>query len=179
MTREVVVALLRERDALAAAGGAALREPVTVVRSGDPETWLVDDHIEGTIDAHRQAHLAGRPSVATIRYGEGVSAEATADRILALAALARETGLLRAVCPVPADGVRTPGSWGVEDLTVVAVARRTLDPSVHVRPSWDRLGPQTCGVTLAFGADELLVPTDAPVDPAHLAAAVGREVVER
>ncbi len=179
MTRDALVSLLRARDALSAAVGLTLADGVDVSRGGDPDDWLVDGQLEGSLDAHRQAHAQGRPSVATILYGEDIDAEATADRMLALAALAGETRLLRAVCPVPAPGVRTPGSWGVEDLTVVAAARGVFDLAVRVRPSWERLGAQTCGVTLAFGADELVVPADDRTDVAALATAVGRQVVQR
>lgn len=179
MTRDALVTLLRGRDALAAAAGLTLADAVDVARTGDPDAWLVDGDAERPVDEHRRAHAEGRPSVATVRYGEDVDAESTADRMLALAGLARETGLLRAVCPVPAPGVRTPGSWGVEDLTVVAAARGVFDLSVRVRPSWRHLGAQTCGVTLAFGADELVVPGDDRTDVAALATAVGRQVVQR
>lgn len=179
MTRDELVALLRGRDALTAAAGASVGGAVAVARTPDPGDWLVDGEDEGTTDEHRQAHAAGRPSVATIAYGEGVSAEATADRMVTLAALAADTRLLRAVTLVPAQGLRTPGSWGVEDLTVVAAARRVFDASVRIRPSWARLGAQTCGVTLAFGADELLVPADDRTDVEALAVAVGRRIAPR
>lgn len=176
MTRDELVALLRERDALSAAAGLTMTDAVRVTRAGDPGDWLTDGDDERLVEEHRRAHREGRPSVATVTYGEGIDAQVTADRMLALAALATETGMLRAVCPVPAPGVRTPGSWGVEDLTVVAAARRVFDPSVRIRPSWERLGAQTCGVTLAFGADELMVPADERSDVAALAASVGRAV---
>ena len=179
MTREELVALLRGRDALAAAAGLAVNDAVSITQSADPDDWLTDEAQERPIDEHRRAHAAGRPSVATIAYGEGVDAHATADRMIALAALAAETGLLRAVCPVPAPGVETPGSWGVEDLTVVAAARRVFDLSVRVRPSWARLGAQTCGVALAFGADELVVPAEERTDVSALAIAAGRRVAGR
>jgi aminodeoxyfutalosine synthase len=179
MTRDELVELLRGRDALSAATGLAPTATVAVSRTGDPANWLVDGDDEGPLDLHRAAHAEGRPTVATVRYGEDVSAEATADRLLALASLSLETGLLRAVSPVPVPGVRTPGSWGVEDLTVVAAARTVLDPSVRVRPCWARLGAQTCGVTLAFCADELVVPAEDAVDIAALAGAVGRQIAPR
>lgn len=178
MTRDALVELLQGRDALTAASGLPMAETVAISRTTDPADWLVDGADEGPIDAHRDAHAQGRPSVATVRYGEDVDATATADRLLALAALAAETGLLRAVAPVPAVGVVTPGSWGVEDLTIVAAARRVLDLGVRVRPSWERLGAQTCGVTLAFGADELVVPSDERTDVVALVTAVGRQAVE-
>ncbi len=178
MTREELVALLRERDPLSAAAGLAVNDSVSITRIADPDDWLTDEAEERPIDEHRRAHAAGHPSVATVTYGEGIDAHATADRMLALAALAAETGLLRAVCPIPAPGVDTPGSWGVEDLTVVAAARRVFELSVRVRPNWERMGAQTCGVTLAFGADELMVPADERTDVVALATAAGRRVAE-
>jgi len=179
MNRDDLIALIRGRDAIAAAGGLPTGRDVTFTRDAAPADVLVDGVEERPVDAHRRAHLAGRQSEATVTYGEGVNAERVADRLLDLAGLADETGMLQAVCPVPAAGVLTPGSWGVEDLTVIAAARRVLGPSVRVRPSWARLGAQTCGVTLAFGADDLALPADDPTDVALLAKAVGRRAVER
>jgi hypothetical protein len=179
MTREELQAMLRGRDAVAIAAGLTSVREVTYTRSGPPDAWLIDGDAEQPITAHRKAHTEGRPSEAAVLYGEDVPPEHTADRLLELATLARETGLLRAVCPIPAAGVRTPGSWGVEDLTVIAAARRTLDPSVRVRPSWTRLGAQTCAVALAFGADDLAVPVDDPTDVDLLARSAGRVAVER
>jgi len=180
MNRDALVAMLRGRDPLAAASELAPDVDVTFARgAASADGRLVDGDRERPIGEHRAAHAEGRPSEAVVRYGEGVDVEHVADRLLELAALARETGLLRAVCPVPADGVRTPGSWGVEDLTVVVAARGVLDPSVRVRPSWARLGAQTCCVAIAFGADDLLVPDDDPVDVPALVATVGRRAVPR
>jgi hypothetical protein len=179
MTREQLVAMLRGRDAIAIAAELAPRDAVTFTREDAPADWLVDGDAERPVAEHRQAHAEGRPSEATVRYGEGVAPEQTADRLLELAALARETGLLRTVCPVPAVGIVTPGSWGVEDLTVIAAARCVLDASVRVRPSWPRLGAQTCAVALAFGADDLAVPADDPTDVGLLAQSAGRTAVER
>lgn len=179
MTREEMQDMLRERDAIAIASGLVAPEEITYTRSEPPADWLIDGDAEQPVAAHRAAHAEGRPSEAAVLYGEGVPPEHTAERLLALAALARETGLLRAVCPVPAAGVRTPGSWGVEDLTVIAAARRALDPSVRVRPSWTRLGAQTCAVALAFGADDLVVPAGDSTDVVMLAQSAGRTAVER
>ena len=182
ITRDRLVELLRARDPLAAAAAAGVRPdaPVTFTRDPAPEGWLVDGDAERPLDEHRAAHAAGRPSEAAVAYGAGVASEATADRLLALAELARETGLLRAVCPLPAEGSpERPGSWGVEDLTVVAAARLALPDGVQVRPHWRRLGPAACQVATAFGATDWSIPADDPSDPGHLAAAVGREAVAR
>lgn len=179
MNRAQLVTWLRERDALAIAAELDGGRDVTWSRAASPEEWFTEVAIEESLEAHRAAHAGGQPSEAIVVYGEGVPEEAVADRLLALAALAAETGLLRTVCPVPAPGVETPGSWGVEDLTVIAACRRVLDPSVRVRPSWERLGAQTCAVALAFGADDLAVPAGDPTDPEALATSAGRRAVER
>jgi hypothetical protein len=185
--REELIAMLRSRDALAvglAAADAAEAPPggeLGYRRAPAPAEWLIDGDDERPIEEHRAAHHAGRPSEAALLYGAGVPVERTADRLLALAALAAETGLLRAVQPIPsdsADGDR-PGSWGVEDLTVIGCARLLLPPSVRVRPHWRRLGPAACQVAVAFGADEWAVPEDDRCDLEVLAAAVGRRAVAR
>ena len=183
MTRGELIALLRARDALAV-GLVAGVEPggeVGYRRAPAPDGWLVDGDEERPVEEHRAAHRDGRHSEAAVAYGAGVPVEHTADRLLELAALARQTGLLRAVQPVPADspGSDRPGSWGVEDLTVIACARLVLPPDVRVRPHWRRLGPAACQVAVAFGADEWALPEDDRADLDVLAAAVGRRAVAR
>ena len=178
MPRERLVALLRAGDPIAAARVASLapERRLAVTRGREAEDVLIDGDVEGALADHRAAHAAGRPSEAAVAYGAGTSPERIAERIDALAALARETGLLRAVCPVPSEGDSDrPGSWGVEDLTVIAVCRLALPERVGIRPHWRRLGPAMCQVSLAFGASEWLIPADDPVDPAHLAEGVGME----
>jgi hypothetical protein len=173
--------LIRRADPLAAAAASPRAgAPVTWTRRSAPAEWLLDGDEERPIEEHRAAHAAGRPSEAAVRYGAGVPPEAVADRLLALAALARERGLLRAVCPVPAEGgAERPGSWGVEDLTVIAAARLALPDVSWVRPHWTRLGAATCQLALAFGANDWVLPPGERADPALLAEAVGREAVER
>ena len=171
--------LLRAGDPLAAARAAGVRVGalIDLGRDRGRAEWLVDGDEEGTLDAHRAAHAEGRPSEAALAYGAGHDPVAVAGRIDALAALARETGLLRAVAPVPADGgPERPGSWGVEDLTVIAVCRLALPEAVAVRPHWRRLGPAACQVAVAFGASQWLIPDDDRTDAAALAAAVGASV---
>ena len=180
MTR-AVLDILAANDPLAAARAAAPAggEPIVVRRGDAPATWLVDGDAEGSLATHREAHAAGRPSEAVVAYGHGVTDEQIAERLEGLAALAAETGLLRAVCPVPRDGTDTrPGSWGVEDLTIIAACRTALPADVAVRPSWRHLGPAACQIAVAFGATAWAVPADDGHDLVHLAAAIGRTVVE-
>ena len=172
-------ALLEARDPLAAARRVAAPgdTPVRVRRGPAPAHWLVDDTAEGAVDAHRAAHDAGRPSEAVLLYGNGRSHDDVAARLDALAELAGATGLLRAVRLVPADGTpQRPGSWGLEDLTVVTAARAALPHDVAVLPDWRLLGPAACQIAVAFGATGWAVPDDDPTDLDHLAEAIGRTV---
>jgi len=177
VTRAAIEELLRASDPLRAARaagvGAGDGRTVTVVH-GPPAGALVDGDGEGAVAAHRAAHEAGRPSEAAVAYGAGHDPAVVAARIADLADLARATGLLRAVCPVPAEGTpERPGSWGVEDLTIVAACRLAMPDGVAVRPHWRRLGPAACQIAVAFGASEWLVPEDDRTDVDRLAAGVG------
>lgn len=171
--------LLRAGDPLAAAreAGVAPGSTVALAREDRGEPRLVDGDREGAIEAHRAAHVDGRPSEAAVAYGAGRDAASVARRIADLAALARETGLLRAVCPVPGEGTdERPGSWGVEDLTVIAVCRLALPKEVAVRPHWGRLGAGACQIAVAFGASEWLLPGGDETDAERLAHGVGAAV---
>jgi hypothetical protein len=175
----VLEELLRARDPLAAAraAGVGVGARVALRPATDRAGWLVDGDEERPVAEHRAAHAAGRPSEAAVAYGDGHDPADVAARIDALAALAHETGLLRVVAPVPAEGgPARPGSWGVEDLTVVAVCRLAMPEGVGIRPHWVRLGPAACQVAVAFGASEWLIPEGDPTDPGALAAAVGASV---
>jgi hypothetical protein len=179
---ERLAALLRAADPIAAARAAGIAPggEIAWTRGPDPTGWLVDGDAERPVAEHRAAHAAGRPSVAALAYGRGADPDRIAARLHALALIAAETGLLRAVCPVPGEGAAgRPGSWGVEDLTVVAVCRLALPDDVRVRPHWRLLGAGACQVAAAFGADEWVLPAGSADDPPHLAEAVGRRAVAR
>lgn len=183
VTRDRIEALLRDGDPLAAAraAGVAPGARVVVTHSGHgDENGLCDGDIEGSLDEHRAAHRQGRHSDAAVAYGIGHDPAVVADRIAGLAALARESGRLRAVCPIPAEGTsERPGSWGVEDLTIIAACRLALPDEVEVRPHWERLGAAACQIAVAFGASEWRIPAGDDTDAEHLAAGVGAEVRAR
>ena len=180
LTRDELAELIRGREPVLAARRAEPVARVTWTRSPAPSDWLVDGDVESPIADHAAAHRAEVPSEAAVAYGAGVAPEAVAERLLALAELSRRHGLLRAVCPVPAEGdARRPGSWGVEDLAVIAACRLALPDDVAVRPHWRRLGPAACQIAVAFGATGWRIPADDRADAAGLAAAVGAEAVTR
>ncbi len=182
MNRDALVALLATPDPLRAAelAGVAPGGVVTYSRTPVPADWLVDTGAEQPVPAHRAAHAAGRASVAVVAYGAGVPAEQTVDRLIALGALARATGLLRAVSPTPGEGdASRPGSWGVEDLAVIALARYLLPDDTQVRPDWIHLGPAASQIAVAFGATDWQIPPDDTTDAQWLAGAVGYRAVAR
>lgn len=182
MTRDELIGLLETPDPLRAAqlAGVSPGGAITYSRTPPPGDWVLDGAAEQQIEVHRAAHAAGTPSEAVVSYGAGIPAAHTVDRLIALGVLADETGLLRAVSPVPADGnEHRPGSWGVEDLAVIALARYLLPPTVSVRPDWVRLGPAAAQIAVAFGANDWQIPEGDTTDAAWLAEAVGRRAVAR
>lgn len=177
MSRDDLIRLLEGRDPLAAVRAFGIAPPEAVRVTGPaPGDRLVDGDREGPVADHRAAHARGTSSEAVVAYGDGVPAGAVADRPLELGALARETGLLAAVTPVPSEGSSArPGSWGVEDLVVIAAARGVV-PGAAIRPSWECLGPPAAQVALAFGATEWAVPDGDDTDVERLARAAGCRV---
>jgi hypothetical protein len=182
MTRNELVALLETPDPLRAAelAGVTPGGVVTYTRAPTPASWFRDGTIEEPISAHRAAHEAGTPSEAIARYGAGVPAAHTVDRLIGLAELAAETGLLQAVSPAPAEGnADRPGSWGVEDLVVIGIARHLLPGTTRVRPDWVHLGAAASQIAVAFGATDWQLPDDDATDVEWLVGAVGYRAVPR
>jgi len=182
MTRDELVALLETPDPLRAAelAGVAPGGAVTYSRTPGPTSWFRDGTTEEPIAAHRAAHEAGTPSEAIVRYGAGVPAAHTIDRLIGLAGLAAETGLLRAVSPAPAEGnADRPGSWGVEDLVVIGIARHLLPSATQVRPDWVHLGAAASQIAVAFGATDWQLPEDDTTDVEWLVGAVGYRAMPR
>ncbi|MDH3226082.1 MAG: hypothetical protein OEM67_03225 [Thermoleophilia bacterium] len=182
-TRAELIEVLSGRDPLGAgkrASGIVEERIVTYTRDHPPSDWLVDDEREGSLDDHAAAHQAGTRTEAMIAYGADHSPEQVAERLLGLAGLAARSGLLVAACPVPDEGdQRRPGSWGVEDLSVIAATRLCLPHVRWIRPSWRLLGAPACQIAVAFGANDWRLPVDDQTDVESLAAAVGAKAVER
>ena len=179
-TRETLIGFLDPPDPLAAASGVESATVVTWSRAPAPPEWLVDDGDEGTIEAHRSAHADGHPSEAVVRYGAGIAPSQVVDRLLALGELSKESGHLAVVRLMPAEGTDArPGSWGVEDLAVTAVARLALADGPLLRVDWRRVGAAAAQVAASFGATDWQIPPNDTADPDHLAAAIGCRAQER
>lgn len=152
MTRDEIIALLDARDPLAAAAPIGAPREITWTRG-----TAADD-------------------AEVVRYGAGTSHAEIADRLLALS----DRDDLRAVLLVPGDDTTDrPGSWGVEDLLVTAVARRALPEGVAIRNDWPSIGGPACQAGASFGATEWVIPADDDSDPDHLAEAIGARAVMR
>lgn len=152
MTRDQAMALLDARDPLAAAAGLTPAEEIG---------WRRGSATDGA---------------EVVRYGAGTTHAEIADRLAALAT--RED--ITAVALVPGDDSDgRPGSWGVEDLLVTAVARRVLPRGVAIRNDWVRIGAPACQAGVAFGATEWCIPEGDDADPDHLAQALGARAVPR
>jgi hypothetical protein len=153
MTRDEVIALLDARDPLAAAAGIAPPRHIAWTRE-----------------------IAADDGAEVVRYGAGTTHPDIADRLIALAG---QPGL-QAVLLVPGDDAADrPGSWGVEDLLVTAVARRVLPEGVAIRNDWAAIGGPACQAGASFGATEWVIPAGDDADPDHLAEAIGAQAVAR
>lgn len=149
MTRDALIELLASRDPLQAARAAGV-VPRTQVRV-----------------------MRGPCTAPVVDYGRGNDDGDVADRLLALA---RDGATAVAVRPA-ASSESHPGSWGVEDLVVIAAARALL-PDAEIEADWDALGASGCQVAVAFGLSAWRVPDGDDTDLAQLADAVGCRVVE-
>jgi hypothetical protein len=152
-------------------------ELIEIIRAADPVGCAAQLRLDTSRPISWTRATSPDTDADIVPYGTQVPVEVTADRILELAARHDATGNVRAVSPVPADG--SPGSWGVQDLAVIVACRRALPDVRWIRPAWEKLGPSLCQIAIAFGANDWVVPADERVDPEHLAAAVGRQAVER
>jgi 2-iminoacetate synthase ThiH len=182
-TRAELIEMLSGHDPVAAgkrASGSSDERIVTYTREDPPPDWLVDGEQEGSLADHVNAHRAGTTTEAVIAYGAEHSPEQVAERLLGLAELAARYEQLAAACPVPDEGDhRRPGSWGVEDLSVIAATRLCLPQVRWIRPSWRLLGAPACQIAVAFGANDWRLAADDQTDVESLATAVGARAVER
>lgn len=153
--REVLLEL-REAGLDALPGGGAeifsprVRRLLCPAKPGGEE-WLA---------VHREAHLLGIPSNATLLYGHVETEEELVDHLLRLRQLQDETGGFQCFVPLPYHPERErlpgiPGPTGVEDLRVMAVSRLLLDNFPHLKAYWVSLTPKLAQLCLLFGADDL------------------------
>ena len=109
----------------------------------------------------RLAHLAGLKTNATMLYGH---LESTADRVAhmeMLRTLQGETGGFQAFIPLAFQPENSDlkldikGTFGLDDLKTLAIARIFLDNFEHIKAYWVMLGEKIAQVSLAFGVNDL------------------------
>ena len=109
---------------------------------------------------HREAHLLGLKTNATMLYGHIESLEHRVDHLLRLRALQDETQGFNAFIPLKyrnyGNSLSAIGEVSVvEDLRTLAMCRLILDNVPHIKAYWVMYGKQTTELALSFGADDV------------------------
>jgi aminodeoxyfutalosine synthase len=109
---------------------------------------------------HREAHLLGLKTNATMLYGHIESLEHRVDHLLRLRTLQDETQGFNAFIPLKyrnyGNSLSAIGEVSVvEDLRTLAMSRLILDNVPHIKAYWVMYGKQTTELALSFGADDV------------------------
>ena len=109
---------------------------------------------------HREAHLLGLKTNATMLYGHIEGLEHRVDHLLRLRALQDETQGFNAFIPLKyrnyGNSLSAIGEVSVvEDLRTLAMSRLILDNVPHIKAYWVMYGKQTTELALSFGADDV------------------------
>ncbi len=115
---------------------------------------------EGWLDIHRQAHLLGMHSNATMLYGHIESYADRIDHMDQLRNLQDETKGFNCFIPLKFrnkdnDMSHIAESSLIEDMKVYAVARIFMDNFQHLKAYWPMLGRSNAQLMLDFGVDDL------------------------
>lgn len=109
---------------------------------------------------HREAHLLGLKTNATMLYGHIESLEHRIDHLLRLRALQDATQGFNAFIPLKyrnfGNSLSAIGEVSiVDDLRTLAMSRLILDNMPHIKAYWVMYGKQTTELALSFGADDI------------------------
>ncbi len=123
---------------------------------------ICDDKVDGTgwLNIHKQAHLLGMHSNATMLYGHIENYSHRIDHMDRLRQLQDETGGFNTFIPLKFrngdnDMSNVPESTLLEDMKMYAVARLYLDNFPHLKAYWPMLGRNNAQMTLSFGVNDL------------------------
>jgi aminodeoxyfutalosine synthase len=123
---------------------------------------ICDDKVDGTgwLKIHKQAHLLGMHSNATMLYGHIENYEHRIDHMDRLRRLQDETGGFNTFIPLKFrnhdnEMSNVPESTLIEDMKMYAVARIYLDNFPHLKAYWPMLGRHNAQMTLSFGVNDL------------------------
>jgi len=122
------------------------------IKKGGPDAWL---------EVHRQAHLAGMRSTATMMYGHVETDAEIVEHFDSIRSLQDETHGFTAFVPWSYKRGNTPMESKVPHIAgasrycrVLAASRLYLDNFDHVQASWFSEGKKAGQISLQFGADD-------------------------
>jgi len=130
----------------------------------DPEIrkQICDDKVnaEGWLQIHRQAHLLGMHSNATMLYGHIEQYVHRIDHMDRLRKLQDEKHGFNTFIPLKFrnkgnDMSHVAESSVIEDMKLYAVSRIFMDNFPHIKAYWPMLGRQSAQLTLSFGVNDL------------------------
>ncbi len=130
----------------------------------DPEIrkQICDDKVdaEGWLNIHRQAHILGMHSNATMLYGHIEKYSHRIDHMERLRKLQDETRGFNTFIPLKFrnkdnDMSHLPETSIIEDMKLYAVSRLYMDNFPHIKAYWPMLGRQSAQLTLSFGVNDL------------------------
>ena len=112
------------------------------------------------LEIHREAHLLGIPSNATMLYGHIEKYEHRIDHMERLRQLQDETNGFNAFIPLKFRNGDNQMSdvnetTRIEDMKNYAVSRIYMDNFAHIKSYWPMIGRETAQQSLAFGVDDL------------------------
>jgi aminodeoxyfutalosine synthase len=115
---------------------------------------------EGWLNIHRNAHLLGMHSNATMLYGHIENFAHRVDHMERLRKLQDETGGFNTFIPLKFrnkgnDMSHIAESSVIEDMKLYAVSRIYMDNFPHIKAYWPMLGRQSAQLTLSFGVNDL------------------------
>lgn len=115
---------------------------------------------EGWLHIHRQVHLLGMHSNATMLYGHIENYAHRIDHMESLRQLQDETGGFNTFIPLKFrngdnDMSDIPETGIQEDMKMYAMARIYLDNFPHLKAYWPMLGRENARLTLSFGVDDI------------------------
>jgi aminodeoxyfutalosine synthase len=147
---------------LQAAGLQSLPGGGAEIFASEIRTQICDDKVDGAgwLAIHREAHLLGMHSNATMLYGHMENYTHRIEHMDALRNLQDETKGFNTFIPLKFrnkdnDMSHIEESTIVEDMKVYAVARIFMDNIPHLKAYWPMLGRQNAQLSLAFGVNDV------------------------
>ncbi len=162
MFRKAKVSVKEGIDILKKAGLQSLPGGGAEIFHEDIRNIIAADKVdgEGWLEIHRQAHLAGMHSNATMLYGHIEKYVHRIDHMRKLRDLQDETGGFNTFIPLKFrnennDMSDVAESTIPEDMRLYAIARIYLDNFPHLKAYWPMLGRQNAQLSLSFGVNDI------------------------